>query len=49
MGTDGQWDVWVNLRNMLNKGRETLATSDGEVVLNRNPMSIRFGISLNFR
>jgi hypothetical protein len=48
MGTEGQWDVWVNLRNVLNQGREILAVTDGEVVLNRNPRSVRFGISLNF-
>jgi hypothetical protein len=49
IGTDGQWDVWVDLRNVLNQGREILAVSDGEVVFNRNPRSVRFGISLNFR
>ena len=48
MGTDGQWDVWVDLRNVLNQGREILAVTDGEIVLNRNPRSVRFGISLNF-
>jgi hypothetical protein len=47
-GTEGQWDVWVDLRNALNQGREILAVTDGEVVLNRNPRSVRFGISLNF-
>jgi hypothetical protein len=48
MGTDGQWDVWMDLRNVLNQGREILAVSDGEVVFNRNPRSVRFGISLSF-
>jgi hypothetical protein len=48
MRTEGQWDVWVDLRNVLNQGREILAVTDGEVILNRNPRSIRFGISLNF-
>ncbi len=49
IGADGQWDVWVNLRNVLNQGKESLSASDGEIVLNRNPRSVRFGISLNFR
>jgi hypothetical protein len=48
MGTNGQWNVWVDLRNALNQGRETLAVTDGDVVFNRNPRSVRFGISLNF-
>ncbi|HTY63896.1 MAG TPA: carboxypeptidase-like regulatory domain-containing protein [Acidobacteriota bacterium] len=48
MGTDGQWDIWVDLRNALNQGKATLAASDGDVVFNRNPRSVRFGISLNF-
>lgn len=49
MGTDGQWDFWVDLRNILNQGRETLSASDGDVVFNRNPRSVRFGLSLSFR
>ena len=49
MGTEGQWDVWVDMKNVLDQGREVLTVTDGEVVLNRNPRSIRFGISLNFR
>ena len=48
-GTDGQWDVWMDLRNVLNQGKEVLAASDGEIILNRNPRSVRFGISLNFQ
>jgi hypothetical protein len=48
IGTGGQWDVWLDLKNVLNQGKEVLTVTDGEVVLNRNPRSIRFGISLNF-
>ena len=48
IGTEGQWDVWVDMRNVLNQGREVLAVTDGEIVLNRNPRAVRFGISLNF-
>ncbi len=49
MGTVGRWEVMVDLRNILNQGKETLPTTDGEIVLNRNPRSLRFGLSLSFR
>jgi hypothetical protein len=45
----GRWEVLLDLRNILNQGREILSTTDGEIVLNRNPRSLRFGLSLNFR
>jgi hypothetical protein len=48
-GTTGQWEILVDLRNVLNQGRESLPATDGEVVLNRNPRSLRFGLNLNFR
>ncbi len=49
IGTTGQWDVWIDLRNAFNQGKEVIPASDGEVVINRNPRSLRFGLSLNFR
>jgi hypothetical protein len=49
MGTTGHWEVWLNLRNVFNQGRESLPATDGELVLNRNPRSLRFGLSFNFR
>ncbi|MBN1569983.1 MAG: carboxypeptidase regulatory-like domain-containing protein [Acidobacteria bacterium] len=49
IGTTGQWDVWVDFRNVFNQGKEILPATDGEVVINRNPRSLRFGISLNFQ
>jgi hypothetical protein len=49
MATAGRWEVLVDLRNILNQGREVLPTKDGEIVLNRNPRSLRFGLSLSFR
>jgi hypothetical protein len=45
----GRWEVMVDLRNILNQGKEIMPTSDGEIVLNRNPRSLRFGLSLSFR
>jgi hypothetical protein len=49
LSTTGRWEVLVDLRNVLNQGREVLATNDGELILNRNPRSLRFGLSLSFR
>ena len=48
MGTTGRWEALVDLRNLLNQGAEVLPAQDGEVVLNRNPRSLRFGLNLNF-
>jgi hypothetical protein len=48
LGT-GQWEALVDLRNILDQGKEVLSATDGEIVLNRNPRSLRFGLSLNFR
>jgi hypothetical protein len=45
----GRWEVLIDLRNMLNQGKEAMPISNGEIVLNRNPRSLRFGLSLNFR
>jgi hypothetical protein len=44
----GRWEILIDLRNILNQGKETMATPDGQLVLNRNPRSLRFGLSLNF-
>ncbi len=49
MGTTGRWEALVDLRNLLNQGTEVLPATDGEIVLNRNPRSLRFGLNLNFR
>jgi hypothetical protein len=49
IASTGRWEVLVDLRNVLNQGREVLPTTDGEIVLNRNPRSLRFGINLSFR
>jgi hypothetical protein len=48
-GTSGRWEFLVDLRNILNQGKEILPTTDGELVLNRNPRSIRVGINFSFR
>jgi hypothetical protein len=49
LGNGGRWEVLVDLRNILDQGKEIKQTTDGEIVLNRNPRSLRFGICFNFR
>jgi hypothetical protein len=49
MTINGRWEVLVDLRNVLNQGKEIFPTNDGELILNRNPRSLRFGLSLSFR
>lgn len=44
----GGWEILLDFRNILNQGEEVLAASDGVMVLNRNPRSLRFGLSLKF-
>lgn len=45
----GKWEVLIDLRNIINQGRDVIPASNGELILDRNPRSIRFGLSLNFR
>ncbi len=45
----GRWEILLDFRNILNQGEEILSASDGRIVLNRNPRSLRFGLSLNFQ
>lgn len=44
----GKWEILLDLRNVLNQGEEVISASDGILVLNRAPRSLRFGLSLNF-
>ncbi len=47
LGTVGRWEALVDVRNMFESGNARLQTADGEVVLSRNPRSLRFGLNLN--
>jgi hypothetical protein len=49
IGKAGQWEILVDIRNMLNQGKEVLQASNGEIILNRNPRSLRICFNLNFR
>jgi hypothetical protein len=45
----GWWEILLDFRNVLNQGEEVIPASNGMLVLNRSPRSLRFGLSLNFR
>jgi hypothetical protein len=45
----GCWEILLDFRNVLNQGEEVIPASDGVLVLNRSPRSLRFGFNLNFR
>lgn len=49
LGATGRWEVMISLRNLLNQGSEVIDTTNGEMVLNRNPRSLRFGLNYSFR
>ena len=46
--TTGRWEILLDFRNVLNQGEEVISASDGVLVLNRSPRSLRFGLNLNF-
>jgi hypothetical protein len=48
MGSAGQWEAQIDLRNAFNQGRSLLPTTDGEFSLTRNPRTLRFGLNLSF-
>ncbi len=47
MGTSGRWEALVDVRNLFDQSHQMVPTSDGELVLTRNPRLLRFGINLN--
>jgi hypothetical protein len=47
IGTAGRWEALVDVRNLLDQGKDRLQTTDGELILTRNPRSVRFGLNLN--
>jgi hypothetical protein len=48
MGRPGRWEALVDVRNLFDQGRNRIRTGNGELVLNRNPRSLRFGLNLRF-
>jgi hypothetical protein len=47
MRTSGKWEALVDVRNLFDQRLDRIATTDGEVLLTRNPRSLRFGLNLN--
>jgi hypothetical protein len=47
-GVVTRWEALIDVRNLFDQGQESIRTSDGELVINRNPRSLRFGFNLNF-
>ncbi len=47
MGTAGRWEALVDVRNLFDQGQQFIPTTDGVVLLTRNPRSVRVGINLN--
>ena len=47
MGTTGRWEALVDVRNLFDQGRDRIRASDGDLILTRNPRSLRFGLNLN--
>ena len=45
----GRWEVMLELRNALNQGSKKLTAADGEIIFDRNPRHIRFGLNYSFQ
>jgi hypothetical protein len=45
---NGHWEASVDLRNMFDQGFNRIRARDGDLILTRNPRSLRFGLNLNF-
>jgi hypothetical protein len=48
MGCPGRWEARIDVRNPFDQGMNRIPTSDGELILTRNPRTVRFGLNLNF-
>lgn len=48
MGTSGRWEAIIDVRNIFEQGQDRIRTSDGDLLLTRNPRTVRFGLNLNF-
>jgi hypothetical protein len=48
MGCPGRWEARIDVRNPFDQGMNRIPTSDGELILTRNPRAVRFGLNLNF-
>lgn len=47
-GAPGRWEILLDFRNILNQGVKVIPAEQGELVLNRNPRSLRYGLNYRF-
>jgi hypothetical protein len=47
MGSTRRWEALVDVRNLFDQNLQRIPTTDGEILLTRNPRSFRFGLNLN--
>ena len=47
MGSTRRWEALVDVRNLFDQSLQKIQTSDGDLILTRNPRSLRFGLNLN--
>lgn len=47
-GSPGRWEILLDFRNILNQGIKVIPAEQGELVLNRNPRSLRYGLNYRF-
>ncbi len=47
MGSTRRWEALVDVRNLFDQNLQRVQTADGDILLTRNPRSLRFGLNLN--
>jgi hypothetical protein len=47
MGSAHRWEALVDVRNLFDQNLQKVQTADGDIILTRNPRSLRFGLNLN--
>ncbi len=47
MGSTRRWEALVDVRNLFDQNLQRVQTTDGDILLTRNPRSLRFGLNLN--
>ena len=47
MGSTHRWEALVDVRNLFDQNLQRVQTADGDIILTRNPRSLRFGLNLN--
>jgi hypothetical protein len=47
LGSTRRWEALVDVRNLFDQNLQRVQTADGDIILTRNPRSLRFGLNLN--